>query len=36
MTALDGELDTLIGSCCRNTVAECRIIEALAPSVYIN
>lgn len=33
LTALAGELDTLIDSCSRNTVADCRIIEALAPSV---
>lgn len=32
LTALAGELDTLIDSCSRNTVADCRIIEALAPS----
>jgi len=33
LTALAGELDVLIDSCSRNTVADCRIIEALAPSV---
>lgn len=33
LTALAGELDTLIDSCSRNTVADCRIIEALAPSL---
>ena len=33
LTALAAELDTLIDSCSRNTVADCRIIEALAPSV---
>ena len=33
LTALAGELDTLIDSCSRNTVADCRIIEALAPPV---
>ena len=33
LTALASELDTLIDSCSRNTVADCRIIEALAPSV---
>ena len=32
LTALAGELDVLIDSCSRNTVAECRIIEALGPS----
>jgi len=32
LTALAGELDALIDSCSRNTVADCRIIEALAPS----
>jgi DNA-binding transcriptional MerR regulator len=32
LTALAGELDALIESCSRNTVADCRIIEALAPS----
>lgn len=31
LTALAAELDTLIDSCSRNTVADCRIIEALAP-----
>ena len=31
LTALAGELDVLIDSCSRNTVADCRIIEALAP-----
>jgi DNA-binding transcriptional MerR regulator len=31
LTALAGELDALIDSCSRNTVADCRIIEALAP-----
>lgn len=30
LTALANELDTLIDSCSRNTVADCRIIEALA------
>ncbi|MDO7836814.1 helix-turn-helix domain-containing protein [Sphingobium sp. HBC34] len=34
LTALAGELDTLIESCSRNTVADCRIIEALAPSLH--
>ncbi len=34
LTALAGELDTLIESCRRNTVADCRIIEALAPSLH--
>lgn len=33
LTALAGELDALIDSCSRNTVADCRIIEALAPAV---
>jgi len=33
LTALAGELDMLIDSCSRNTVADCRIIEALAPKV---
>jgi Cu(I)-responsive transcriptional regulator len=33
LTALASELDALIDSCSRNTVADCRIIEALAPSV---
>jgi DNA-binding transcriptional MerR regulator len=33
LTALAGELDALIDSCSRNTVADCRIIEALGPSV---
>ena len=33
LTALAGELDALIESCSRNTVADCRIIEALAPSL---
>jgi DNA-binding transcriptional MerR regulator len=33
LTALAAELDVLIDSCSRNTVADCRIIEALAPSV---
>jgi DNA-binding transcriptional MerR regulator len=32
LTALGRELDSLIDSCNRNTVAECRIIESLAPS----
>jgi hypothetical protein len=32
LTALAGELDALIDSCSRNTVADCRIIEALGPS----
>jgi DNA-binding transcriptional MerR regulator len=32
LTALAGELDALIDSCSRNTVADCRIIEALAPA----
>lgn len=32
LTALASELDALIDSCSRNTVAECRIIEALGPS----
>lgn len=31
LTALATELDTLIDSCSRNTVADCRILEALAP-----
>ncbi|KQM37850.1 MerR family transcriptional regulator [Sphingomonas sp. Leaf10] len=31
LTALAGELDALIDSCSRNTVADCRIIEALGP-----
>jgi Cu(I)-responsive transcriptional regulator len=31
LTALAAELDALIDSCSRNTVADCRIIEALAP-----
>lgn len=30
LTALASELDALIESCSRNTVADCRIIEALA------
>jgi Cu(I)-responsive transcriptional regulator len=30
LTALANELDALIDSCSRNTVADCRIIEALA------
>ena len=33
LMALAGELDMLIDSCSRNTVADCRIIEALAPAV---
>ena len=33
LTALADELDTLIDSCSRNTVADCRIIEALAPNI---
>lgn len=32
LTALASELDALIDSCSRNTVAECKIIEALGPS----
>jgi len=32
LTALAGELDALIDSCSRNTVADFRIIEALGPS----
>ena len=32
LTALASELDALIDSCSRNTIAECRIIEALGPS----
>lgn len=31
LTAMARELDMLIDSCSRNTVANCRIIEALAP-----
>lgn len=31
LAALRGELDELIGRCSHRTVAECRIIEALAP-----
>jgi Cu(I)-responsive transcriptional regulator len=31
LSALRRELDSLIGQCCRGTVAACRIIEALAP-----
>ncbi|WP_420496907.1 MerR family transcriptional regulator [Sphingomonas sediminicola] len=31
LTALAGELDALIDSCSRNIVADCRILEALAP-----
>ena len=31
LTALRRELADLIGQCRRGTVAECRIIEALAP-----
>ena len=31
LTALRRELDRLIGQCRRGTVAECRILEALAP-----
>lgn len=31
LTALRRELDDLVGRCRRGTVAECRIIEALAP-----
>ena len=32
LNALAKELDSLIDSCGRNTVSECRIIEALAPA----
>ena len=32
LAALRGELDALIGQCGRGTVAECRILEALAPA----
>ncbi|AOH87107.1 MerR family transcriptional regulator (plasmid) [Sphingomonas panacis] len=32
LTALASELDSLIDSCSRNTVADCRILEALAPA----
>lgn len=32
LTALAGELDSIIDSCSRNIVADCRIIEALAPA----
>lgn len=32
LTALARELDRLIRSCAHNTVADCRIIEALAPA----
>ncbi len=31
LTALRRELDTIIGQCRRGTIAQCRIIEALAP-----
>lgn len=31
LTALRAELDRMIGSCRRGTVADCKIIEALAP-----
>jgi Cu(I)-responsive transcriptional regulator len=31
LTALRRELDALIGQCRRGTIAECRVIEALAP-----
>ena len=31
LTALAGELDALIDSCSRNTVDDCRILEALGP-----
>ena len=33
LTALRRELDSLIGQCRHGTVAECRILEALAPDV---
>ncbi|WP_242008448.1 MerR family transcriptional regulator [Sphingomonas ginsenosidivorax] len=32
LTALAGELDSLIDSCSRNMVADCRIIAALGPA----
>lgn len=32
LTALASELDALIESCSRNTMADCRILEALAPT----
>jgi Cu(I)-responsive transcriptional regulator len=35
LTALRQELDNLISQCGRGTVAECRIIEALAPSLEV-
>ena len=35
LTALAGELDVLIDSCSRHTVADCRIIEALGPSAEV-
>lgn len=31
LMALRGELDRMIGSCSRGTVADCKIIDALAP-----
>jgi hypothetical protein len=31
LTALRRELDSLIGQCHHGTIAECRILEALAP-----
>ena len=31
LSALRGELDRIIGSCRHGTVAECKIIETLAP-----
>ena len=34
LTALAAELDTLIDSCSRNTMADCRILEALAPGAF--
>lgn len=34
LMVLAGELDALIDSCGRNTVADCRIIEALSPSEF--
>lgn len=36
LTALRGELSSLIAQCGRGTVAECRILEALAPTGNMN
>ena len=36
LSALRAELDRMIGSCRRGTVADCKIIEALAPGTTSN